>query len=193
MSCSSATLRHALARVVAIRLRSASTPRPIAVDDIARPSAATSASRQSTPASTADAAISSAEPNNCTLPQPKIGRRSAHSRRGSSSSPTRNSISTTPNSAKCRMSCGSRDQLQAPRADHDAGAQVADDRAEAEQARQRHRDHRGGEVDQAAGQPGGAVLHQRGFHRAVASARAFGRHVALDAVGSSSAISGQSG
>jgi hypothetical protein len=47
------------------------------------------------------------EPNNCTLPQPKIGRRIAHNRRGSSSSPTRNSISTTPNSAKCSMAWAS--------------------------------------------------------------------------------------
>jgi len=37
----------------------------------------------------------------------KIGRRSAHSRRGSSSSPTRNSISTTPNCANCRIAAAS--------------------------------------------------------------------------------------
>ncbi len=106
-SCSSATLSTLWPEVVAIRLRSARTPRPIAVDDIARPSAATSASGQATPASTAAPNISAAEPNSCTLPQPKMGLRSDHSRCGSSSSPTRNSISTTPNSAKCRICCGS--------------------------------------------------------------------------------------
>ncbi len=106
-SCSSATLKMLWPEVVAIRLRSASTPRPIAVDDIAKPSPATSASRQSAPTSTPTPVINTAEPNSCTLPQPKIGRRRDHSRRGSSSRPTRNSISTTPNSAKCRMSPGS--------------------------------------------------------------------------------------
>ena len=74
------------------------------------------------------------QPSTCTLPQPKIGRRSAHSRCGSSSRPTRNSISTTPNSAKCRMSCDVGDQPQPPRADGDAGGQVADDRAQARAA-----------------------------------------------------------
>ncbi len=103
MSCSSATLSTLCPERVAIRLRSLSTPRPMAVDDSARPSPATSASRQSTPKARPAARISSVEPAICTLPQPKIGRRSAHSRLGSSSSPTRKSISTTPNSAKCRM------------------------------------------------------------------------------------------
>ena len=103
MSWNSATLSTLWPALVAIRLRSFSTPRPMAVDDSASPSAATSASRQSTPASTPAPMISAAEPSSCTLPQPKIGRRSAHSRFGSSSSPTRKSISTTPNSAKCRI------------------------------------------------------------------------------------------
>ena len=106
-SCSSATLSTLWPEVVGVRLRSASTARPIAVDDSARPSAATSASRPSLPAAMPTPIINAAEPNSCTLPQPKIGLRSVHSRCGSSSSPTRNSISTTPNSAKCRMSCGS--------------------------------------------------------------------------------------
>ena len=106
-SCSSATLSTLWPEVVGVRLRSASTASPIAVDDSARPSAATSASRPSAPARTPTPTISAAEPNNCTLPQPKIGLRSVHRRRGSSSRPTRNSISTTPNSAKCRMSCAS--------------------------------------------------------------------------------------
>jgi hypothetical protein len=107
MSWNSATLSTLWPEVVAIRLRSASTPRPIAVDDSASPSAATSARRQSTPKATAAAPINTAEPSVCTAPQPKIGRRRAHRRFGSSSSPTRNSISTTPNSAKCSIACGS--------------------------------------------------------------------------------------
>ena len=106
-SCSSATLSTLWPELVGVRLRSASTDSPMAVDDSARPSAATSASRPSLPASRPTPTISAAEPNSCTLPQPKMGLRSVHSRRGSSSSPTRNSISTTPNSAKCRMSCAS--------------------------------------------------------------------------------------
>ena len=113
-SCNSATLSTLWPEVVPIRLRSASAPRPIAVDDSASPSAATSATRQSSPAAPVAAAairamptISAVEPNSWALPQPKIGLRKAQSRRGSSSRPTRNSISTTPNSAKCSMSCGS--------------------------------------------------------------------------------------
>ncbi len=57
------------------------------------------------------------------------------------------------------MSCGS---VTSPRPHgpiEDAGAEVADDRAEAEEARHRHRDHGRAEVDQAAGEPG-AVFHQ---------------------------------
>lgn len=81
------------------RLRSASTPRPMAVELIASAKAPTAASRQSSPNARPTAAITAVEPISCTLPQPKIGPRSAHSRFGSSSSPTRNSISTTPNSA----------------------------------------------------------------------------------------------
>ena len=106
MSCSSETLRIASPDVVPITLRSARTPRPIAVDDIARPSAATTARRQSMPQASAPSASSSAEPNSCTLPQPKIGFRSDQSRCGSSSRPTRKSIRTTPNSANCSMSSG---------------------------------------------------------------------------------------
>jgi hypothetical protein len=106
MSWSSETLRMLSPEVVARMLRSARTPRPIAVDDIARPIAATMASRQSTPNASAASASSSAEPTSCRLPQPKMGLRSAHSRCGSSSRPTRKSISTTPNSAICSMSSG---------------------------------------------------------------------------------------
>jgi hypothetical protein len=50
-------------------------------------------------------------------------------------------------------------ELQAPGPDRDAGAQVADDRAQAQQARQRHRQHGRAEVDQARVQPARAVFH----------------------------------
>ena len=106
-SCSSATLSTLCPDDVAIRLRSLSTPKPIAVDDMAKPRAAARASRQSKPQTTAISPISAAEPKSCTLPQPKMGLRSAHKRRGSSSRPTRNSINTTPNSAKCSICSGS--------------------------------------------------------------------------------------
>ena len=106
MSCSSETLRTLSPEVVAVTLRSAMTPRPIAVDDIASPSAATTARRQSMPKPSAASARSNAEPSSCTLPQPKIGFRSAQRRCGSSSRPTRKSIRTTPNSANCSMSSG---------------------------------------------------------------------------------------
>ena len=91
----------------------------MAVDDIASPSAATSTichgncqagcpnQRPNSPAAGAKPTISAAEPSNCTLPPAKIGRRIAHRRRGSHSSPTRNNISTTPNPAKCRIDAGS--------------------------------------------------------------------------------------
>ena len=60
----------------------------------------------------------------------------------------------------------------------DAGGEVADDRAEPEAARERHRDHGGGEVDEAAGQPG-AVFHQAASIDAIASAAPLGGTVAL--------------
>ncbi len=105
-SCSSETLTMLSPDVVAIRLRSASTPRPIAVDDIARPSPATRATCQSMPNASAARPSNAAEPKSCTLPQPKMVLRSDHRRCGSSSRPTRKSISTTPNSANSRISSG---------------------------------------------------------------------------------------
>jgi hypothetical protein len=50
------------------------------------------------------------------------------------------------------------DELQAPRADEDAGTEIADDRAEAEEAGDRHGQHRRAQVDEAAGEPR-AVFH----------------------------------
>ena len=92
---------------VGSRLRSPITCKATAVDDSASPSAPTTAQRHGAPASIATPASAAAQASTCTLPQPKIGRRMAQSRRGSSSSPTRNSISTTPNSATCSVVSGS--------------------------------------------------------------------------------------
>ena len=105
-SCSSETLTMLSPEVVVSTLRSARTPRPIAVDDIARPSPATTATCQSMPRASAPSPSSRAEPNSWTLPQPKMVLRSDQRRCGSSSRPTRNSISTTPNSANCSISSG---------------------------------------------------------------------------------------
>ena len=91
---------HALAGGRRLQVALGRTASPIAVDDIARPSDAASATGQATPQATAmPSSAARAEASTCSEPQPKIGRRIAHRRRGSSSRPTRNSISTTPNSA----------------------------------------------------------------------------------------------
>ena len=89
---------------VGSRLRSPITCSEMAVLDSARPSAATSAIFQPTPNAQAARKITAVQPSTWALPQPNMGRRRAQRRLGSSSSPTRNNISTTPNSAKCRMS-----------------------------------------------------------------------------------------
>ena len=91
--------------LVRMRLRSASTCSAMAVDDSASPSAATRLMRQGSPASQPAANSTAAQPSTCALPVPKMGRRMAQRRLGCSSSPTKKSMSTTPNSAKCRMSC----------------------------------------------------------------------------------------
>ena len=63
---------------------------------------------------------------------------------GRSSRPTRNSIITTPNSAKCIIvSTLSPTRAEHPRADHDAGDQVAENGAEPEALGDRH-EHDGG-------------------------------------------------
>ena len=111
MSWNSDTLRMLCPPVVCRMLRSLSVARPMAVDDIASAAPATTASgseshvkpRQAQPM----AAISARLPSSCTLPQPKMGRRIDHRRLGSSSRPMRNSISTTPNSARSTICDGS--------------------------------------------------------------------------------------
>ncbi|MNT65566.1 hypothetical protein D3C72_2035590 [compost metagenome] len=91
--------------LVDIRLRSAMLCNAIAVEDSARPRAAIRAMCQSNPSSQPAANSPAVHSSICALPTPKMGRRMLHRRLGCSSSPIRNSISTTPNSEKCRMSC----------------------------------------------------------------------------------------
>mmetsp|Transcript_22395 Transcript_22395/g.88655 ORF Transcript_22395/g.88655 Transcript_22395/m.88655 type:complete len:375 (+) Transcript_22395:3126-4250(+) len=107
MSCSSATDRMLSPAVVRPRLRSASTASATAVDDIASPRLTTSDKRHGWPVAMPRAVNTAVQPSSCTLPQPKIGRRMAHSRLGSSSRPTRKSISTTPSSATSGMAVDS--------------------------------------------------------------------------------------
>jgi hypothetical protein len=92
--------------------------------------------------------------------------------------PTRNSISTTPEFGEVQHVLRVGDELQTPRSDHDAGDEVADDRAEADEAGERHRNHSGGQIDEAGIQPGGR------FHQAFGEVleRSGGeRHLAGDA------------
>ena len=78
--------------------------KPSAVDDSAKPSAATTAVCHRAPSHQPTAKISAAVTSTWLPPTPRIGRRSAHNLRGSSSKPMRNNSSTTPISEKCRMS-----------------------------------------------------------------------------------------
>ncbi len=164
MSCSSETLRMFSPDVVPITLRSARTPRPIAVDDIARPSAATTARRQSTP--------------NASAREREQQRRAEQLH----AAPAEDGLPQRPEALRLELEAdqeehqhdaelgdlqhvlGPRDELQPPRADQDAGAEVADDRTEAEEARQGNGEDRGGEIDEAAGQPVG-VPPSGGLHR----------------------------
>ena len=109
--------------------------RPMAVDDIGQRQrghqrdAPVDAERQR-----ATAVISAAEPNSCTLPQPKIGRRSAHRRRGSQLEADQEQHQHDAELGEVQDVLRVGDELQAPRPDHDAGGQVADDRAQAERS-----------------------------------------------------------
>ena len=76
----------------------------MAVDDPASTSPMASDARQVCPSSMASAAMAAAVSTTCKPPSPRMGRRRLHSRLGFSSSPTRNNIMTTPNSAKCMTS-----------------------------------------------------------------------------------------
>ncbi len=90
------------------RLRSAIVCTAIAVDDIAIASPATIAGTQPRPAAARPAASRAPHSASCSDPPPKTDRRMRTSRPMSSSSPIRKSISTTPNSAKCRIDSTSR-------------------------------------------------------------------------------------
>ena len=83
---------------------SASDCSTIAVEDMDRMSPTATASRAGCPKARPRAVITAVVAPTCRLPRPRIGPRSRHSRVGSSSSPTRKSIITTPNSAKCMTS-----------------------------------------------------------------------------------------
>ena len=80
----------------------------IAVDDSASAKPVTSAPFQGNPTATPPAPSSSPQAAICSAPPPKTARRMAYRRLGSSSRPMRNSMSTTPNSAKCMISFTSR-------------------------------------------------------------------------------------
>ena len=73
----------------------------IAVDDIANTMPAATASLQSTRSTRPTSVTAAVVPSTCKPPSPKMGLRSSHKSEGFSSRPTRKSIITTPNSAKC--------------------------------------------------------------------------------------------
>ena len=81
--------------------RSASTCSAIAVEDIVQAMPSTTPWRQSMPSVTARPVTAAVVTTTCSSPRPKIARRSAHRRLGSSSRPTRNSSITTPSSETC--------------------------------------------------------------------------------------------
>ena len=94
---------------------------------------------------------SAAHRSTCAAPRPNTTRRMTHSRVGCSSSPMMNSSSTMPNSRHLQDAADVADEIQAPRADHKAGGHVAEDRAQAQEAEQRHRDDGGGQQNRGLG------------------------------------------
>jgi hypothetical protein len=101
MSWNSSTEKLACPPCVLSKLRSASVDSTIAVDDAENVQPTATAIFQFTPTAIATPATASAVNTTCAPPSMKIGLRSCHSSDGRSSSPTTNSIITTPNSAKC--------------------------------------------------------------------------------------------
>jgi hypothetical protein len=97
--------QHA-AEGVGSRFISCSEARPIAVEDIAKPMPATSATAGERPSAQPASVTAALVAATCAVPMPKMGLRSCQTRRGLSSRPTRNSSSTTPNSAKWRIASG---------------------------------------------------------------------------------------
>ena len=100
MSWNNRTEKLACPPCVLRRLRSASVDSTIAVDDAEKMQPTAIAIRQSRPSARPAPATSAAVHTTCAPPSPKIGLRSCQSSDGRSSSPTTNSIITTPNSAK---------------------------------------------------------------------------------------------
>ena len=82
---------------------SSSTCRAKAVDDSDSARPANAAAGQARPQARATRPSSIAVMATWAPPRPKMAARMAHSRLGRSSRPIRNSSSTTPNSAKCRI------------------------------------------------------------------------------------------
>ena len=89
----------------------------MAVDDMASVMPMAMAALSGVPKTSAAAATSKVVASTWSPPRPRIGVRRRQSTAGSSSRPTRKSISTTPNSAKCRMSlpsCPTRPKTKGP-------------------------------------------------------------------------------
>ncbi len=86
---------------------SCSVASAMAVEDMAKPMPATSATISGTPSATPQAVTAASVATTCTAPIPRIERRICHRRCGLSPSPTKKSRSTTPNSANCRIASGS--------------------------------------------------------------------------------------
>jgi hypothetical protein len=76
----------------------------MAVDDMASAQPTASAACHARPAAIAAPPVTSTVATTCRLPTPSTALRMRQKAAGSSSRPTRNSIITTPNSAKCMMS-----------------------------------------------------------------------------------------
>ena len=88
-------------------LRSASSCRPTAVDDSARPRPMISGAFQPTVKKAMTPPMAAADSSTCSPPVPNTLRRSTHSRAGDSSRPMMKSIITTPNSDAASTSSGS--------------------------------------------------------------------------------------
>ena len=101
MSWNSSTANAACPPPVFSWPRSARVDSTIAVDDIAMMKPIAMAARHGTPSARAALPTRTAVAATCKPPRPRIERRSRHKSDGCSSRPTTNSISTTPNSAKC--------------------------------------------------------------------------------------------
>ncbi len=105
MSWNSSTAKALRPTGALSRLRSAMVWTAMAVDDIASARPATIAPCHGRPAAHRPMPSKAPQAPICSAPPPNTGPRIPTSRFRSSSRPIRNSISTTPNSAKCRIDC----------------------------------------------------------------------------------------